>query len=240
MTKKHRKKKTKLEPLRIIIAEGSVAGCYDPEGKRRPYWPNRCDECPDHSDAVCPIPKNSEVRRSLSLIDVNLIDDPLLDTEVEREDIDNLVKSLKAWGESYFSIYVRRLPNGRYQLIHHKSLLKGVRQASLKKVWAEVLDFDDERTIIAILSTSSSEKPLEEAKGIQILMEEFGMRDEEIASETGKGLKWVRDRITLLQSSDIVKAAINEKIIPLEHALEIAKADYDKQEKIVEKIKDRS
>ncbi|MCP8317724.1 MAG: hypothetical protein H3Z52_12725 [archaeon] len=56
------KKETKLKSLRIIIADGTVAGCYDSKGKRRPYWPNRCDICPDHSDATCP-PKR-KVKRS--------------------------------------------------------------------------------------------------------------------------------------------------------------------------------
>jgi len=228
-----RKGKHRVKPLKIRVADGSVAGCYDPSGVRRPIPPNRCEECAKHSDLVCP------PRRELREIEVDLIDSPMLEVEKIREDIDNISASLKAVGEPYFSLYVRPKENGRYELIHHRSLLEAARRAGLKKIWAEVLYYDSKTTILAILSTSPSLKPLEEAKGIEILIKDFKATVDEIAVKTGKGVEWVEKRLTLSQASEAVKEALRMGLLTPEEAFEISQADLDQQDEVIETIKER-
>jgi ParB-like chromosome segregation protein Spo0J len=227
--------KTKVKPLRIRIADGTIAGCYDPSGVRRPIPPNRCEECEKHSDLICPPPKT---RRELREIDVDKIDNPILEVEKMREDLDNIAKSLKAAGEPYFSLYVRPKEDGRFELIHHRSLLEAARRAGLKKVWAEVLPYDGKTTILAILSTAHGLFPLEEAKGIRMLIEDYGCSVEEIAIKTGKGIKWVKNRLRLL-NAPIVQEALREGVIDVDEAFEIAKADPETQEAMIERIRER-
>jgi len=118
-------------------------------------------------------------------------------------------------------ITVRKLFDG-YELISGERRLRASKLAGLTKIPAYILDVnsDAEMLEIAIVENVQREdlNPLEVAVGYQRLMEECGLRQEDVAAKVGKDRSTVSNMLRLLRLPSDVQIAVRDKKVSMGHA----------------------
>ena len=98
-------------------------------------------------------------------------------------------------------ITVRKLPSGYYQIIAGERRWRAARKAGLKEVPVNIIEADDklaaELALVENLQRADL-NPVEEAKGYQRLIKEFGLTQEEAAQAVGKSRPAVTNAMRLL------------------------------------------
>ncbi|MBQ3011801.1 MAG: ParB/RepB/Spo0J family partition protein [Oscillospiraceae bacterium] len=98
-------------------------------------------------------------------------------------------------------ITVRKLPSGYYQIIAGERRWRAARMAGLKEVPVNIIEADDklaaELALVENLQRADL-NPVEEAKGYQRLIKEFGLTQEEAAQAVGKSRPAVTNAMRLL------------------------------------------
>ena len=97
---------------------------------------------------------------------------------------------------------VRRLQSGYYQIIAGERRWRAARMAGLSEVPAVVIEADDRKAMeLAMIENLQREdlNPMEEAEGYQVLMEQYGMTQEEAAQRVGKSRPAVANALRLLK-----------------------------------------
>ena len=95
---------------------------------------------------------------------------------------------------------VRRLQSGYYQIIAGERRWRAARMAGLTEVPAVVIEADDRKAMeLAMIENLQREdlNPMEEADGYQVLMEQYGMTQEETAQRVGKSRPAVANALRL-------------------------------------------
>ncbi len=98
-------------------------------------------------------------------------------------------------------ILVRPLPAGGYQIVAGERRWRAARIAGLEKVPVVVRDMPDAEAMeIALIENLQREdlNPIEEAEGYRVLMEEFGMTQDEVAGRLGKSRPFIANAVRLL------------------------------------------
>ena len=111
---------------------------------------------------------------------------------------------------------VRRLQSGYYQIIAGERRWRAARMAGLTEVPAVVIEADDRKAMeLAMIENLQREdlNPMEEAEGYQVLMEQYGMTQEETAQRVGKSRPAVANALRLLKlCSDVRKLVEGGKL----------------------------
>lgn len=111
---------------------------------------------------------------------------------------------------------VRRLQSGYYQIIAGERRWRAARMAGLSDVPAVVIEADDRKAMeLAMIENLQREdlNPMEEAEGYQVLMEQYGMTQEETAQRVGKSRPAVANALRLLKlCSDVRKLVEDGKL----------------------------
>ena len=111
---------------------------------------------------------------------------------------------------------VRRLQSGYYQIIAGERRWRAARMAGLTEVPAVVIEADDRKAMeLAMIENLQREdlNPMEEAEGYQVLMEQYGMTQEETAQRVGKSRPAVANALRLLKlCSDVRKLVEDGKL----------------------------
>ena len=118
-------------------------------------------------------------------------------------------------------ITVRPLDGGYYQIIAGERRWRAARMAGLMNVPVRVLDADDRRVSeLALVENLQREdlNPIEEAKGLRSLMEEYGMTQEEAAQSVGKSRSAVANSLRLLNLCPYVMELLEQGLITTGHA----------------------
>lgn len=118
-------------------------------------------------------------------------------------------------------ITVRPLESGYYQIIAGERRWRAARMAGLTEVPVRVLDADDRRVSeIALVENLQREdlNPIEEAKGLRALMEDYGMTQEEAAQSVGKSRPSVANALRLLNLCPYVMELLEQGFISTGHA----------------------
>ena len=111
---------------------------------------------------------------------------------------------------------VRRLQSGYYQIIAGERRWRAARMAGLSEVPAVVIEADDRKAMeLAMIENLQREdlNPMEEAKGYQVLMEQYGMTQEEAAQRVGKSRPAVANALRLLKLCPDVRKLVEEGAI---------------------------
>ena len=111
---------------------------------------------------------------------------------------------------------VRRLQSGYYQIIAGERRWRAARMAGLSEVPAVVIEADDRKAMeLAMIENLQREdlNPLEEAEGYQVLMEQYGMTQEEAAQRVGKSRPAVANALRLLKLCPDVRKLVEEGAI---------------------------
>ena len=98
-------------------------------------------------------------------------------------------------------IVARRLESGYYQIIAGERRWRAARMAGLEEVPVRVLEADDRRTAeLALVENLLREdlNPIEEAKGYQSLINDYGLTQEEAARSVGRSRPAVTNSLRLL------------------------------------------
>ena len=118
-------------------------------------------------------------------------------------------------------ITARRLDSGYYQIIAGERRWRAARLAGLTEVPVRVMDADDRRTAeLALVENLQREdlSPVEEARGYQALMREYGLTQEDAARAVGKSRPTVANALRLLNLSDAVLDMLEKGQLTAGHA----------------------
>lgn len=141
-------------------------------------------------------------------------------------------------------ITVRKLDSGYYQIIAGERRWRAARLANLKEVPVRVLEADDKRAMeMALVENLQREdlNPIEEAKGYQTLMSEYGMTQEETSQSVGKSRPAIANALRLLNLTPPVMAMVEDGDISPGHARALlAIKDEGEQLKLATKVFENS
>ncbi|MCL2827888.1 MAG: ParB/RepB/Spo0J family partition protein [Oscillospiraceae bacterium] len=135
---------------------------------------------------------------------------------------------------------VRKLSSGYYQIIAGERRWRAARQAGLHEVPCRILDADDLlATEIALIENLQREdlNPLEEADGYHVLVEDFGLTQEEVANRVKKSRPAVANALRLLGLGKEIKEFLEQGVLSAGHARALLKIkDRDQQLALAQKI----
>ena len=118
-------------------------------------------------------------------------------------------------------IVARKLNTGYYQIIAGERRWRAARMAGLEEVPVRVLEADDRRTAeLALVENLLREdlNPIEEAKGYQSLIRDYGLTQEETAKSVGRSRPAITNSLRLLSLSPAVMELVEKKELSAGHA----------------------
>ena len=161
-----------------------------------------------------------------------------------RQDFDE--EELQALAESIVQhgviqpLTVRELPNGYYQIIAGERRWRAARKANLSEIPAVVIEADDRKAMeLALIENLQRQdlNPVEEALGYQVLIQEYGMTQEETAGRVGKSRPAVANALRLLTLDPQVLEQLRTGALSAGHARAILQVkDGKKQNQLAQKI----
>jgi len=143
-------------------------------------------------------------------------------TRIDEAGLNELAESIKAQGVMQ-PVLVRRL-NGaadRFEIIAGERRVRAARLAGLERVPVLVRDVPDEAAAaMALIENMQREdlNPLEEARGVKRLTEEFGLTHEAAARAIGRSRSATTNLLRLLQLSEPVQQLLLGGAIEMGHA----------------------
>lgn len=118
-------------------------------------------------------------------------------------------------------LLVRPLPEGGYQIIAGERRWRAARMAGLTEVPVLVREISDSEIMeLALVENLQREdlNPIEEAEGLQTLIETYGMTQEEAAQKVGKSRPAIANTMRLLMLPENVLQLVRESKITAGHA----------------------
>lgn len=129
---------------------------------------------------------------------------------------------------------VRRLASGYYQIIAGERRWRASKLAGLSEIPAVVVEADDRKVMeLGLIENLQREdlNPVEEASGFKVLMEEYGLTQEEVAQRVGKSRSAVANALRLLALPDAVHLLLEEGRLSSGHARAILSVSRKDQQK---------
>ena len=162
--------------------------------------------------------KSEEVLQTLS---VALLDPGRYQprSHMDESSLELLADSIRAQGVMQ-PVLVRPLASGRYEIIAGERRWRAAQRAGLADIPAVVRDVPDEATLVMALIENIQREdlnPLEEAGGIQRLIDEFRMTHERAAQAVGRSRSAVTNLLRLLSLPEPVQALIAEGRLDMGH-----------------------
>ncbi len=149
-----------------------------------------------------------------------------------------LAQSIKAQGVMQ-PVLVRALPDGRYEIIAGERRTRAARLAGLDSVPALVKEADDRTTLaMALIENLQREdlNPLEEARGIARLIEEFGHTHEQAGQAVGRSRTATSNLLRLLQLTEAVQTMLLAGDLDMGHARALLSLDKAQQVQAAQQI----
>ena len=134
---------------------------------------------------------------------------------------------------------VRRLASGYYQIIAGERRWRASKLAGLSEIPAVVVEADDRKVMeLGLIENLQREdlNPVEEANGFKVLMEEYGLTQEEVAQRVGKSRSAVANALRLLALPDAVHLLLEEGRLSAGHARAILSVSRKDQQKRLAQI----
>ncbi len=137
----------------------------------------------------------------------------------DKEKLDELAESIKKHGILQ-PIVVSKV-NNNYELIAGERRLRAAKLLNLEEVPVIVREVSDrDKLELSIIENIQRQNlnPVEEGKSYQRLMEEFGLTQEEIAKQVGRGISIVSSSVRILKLPIIIQEALSARQLSLSHA----------------------
>ena len=138
----------------------------------------------------------------------------------DQEALQDLSDSIAQYGLIQ-PIIARKLDSGYYQIIAGERRWRASRMAGLTEIPVRVIEADDRRTAeLALVENLQREdlNPIEEAKGYQSLMSDYGLTQEETARSVGRSRPTVANALRLLTLSEPVMSLVESGQLSAGHA----------------------
>ena len=116
---------------------------------------------------------------------------------------------------------VRRLSSGYYQIIAGERRWRAAKQAGLDEIPAVIIEADDRKVMeLGLIENLQREdlNPVEEARGYQTLMTEYGLTQEQVAQRMGKSRPAVTNALRLLNLPEDLMALVEDGSLSAGHA----------------------
>jgi ParB family transcriptional regulator, chromosome partitioning protein len=148
-------------------------------------------------------------------------------TRFDAEPLGELAESIRSHGVLQ-PILVRKLADG-YELIAGERRWRAARLAGLTAVPAVVRSSagDDEQLVLGLIENlqRADLDPIEEARGLRRLTDEFGLTHEEVAQRIGKHRVSVTQSLRLLAGCAAIQSAVASGVISAGHARALVALD---------------
>ena len=157
----------------------------------------------------------------------------------EEESLQDLADSIRTHGVIQ-PLTVRRLASGYYQIIAGERRWRAAKLAGLTEIPAVIIEADDRKVMeLGLIENLQREdlNPVEEANGYKVLMDEYGLTQEEVAQRVGKSRPAVANALRLLALPDPVHQLLEEGKLSAGHARAILAAPTGElQKKLAQKV----
>lgn len=118
-------------------------------------------------------------------------------------------------------INVRRMASGYYEIISGERRWRAAREAGLEEIPVIVIEADDRKAMeLGLIENLQREdlNAMEEAKGYQTLMQDFGLTQEEVARQVGKSRPAIANAVRLLGLPKELAQYVEADILSAGHA----------------------
>jgi ParB family chromosome partitioning protein len=139
---------------------------------------------------------------------------------MEQEALGELAASIKTQGVMQ-PVLVRPIGEGRYEIVAGERRWRAARMAGLTAVPTLVRDIPDQQALAAALIENIQREdlnPLEEAVGIQRLIQEFGLTHQAVADSLGRSRAAVTNLLRLLELAPPVRELLSHGKLDMGHA----------------------
>lgn len=161
-------------------------------------------------------------------------------TDWSTEALEELAESIRR--EGVISPIIVRPTGLGYEIVAGERRTRAARIAGIERIPAIVRDVDDKHAAaIALIENIQREdlNPLEEAEGLQRLMESFGFTHEEAAQAVGRSRSATTNLLRLLKLEDGVKAMVRSGEIDMGHARALLAVSGEMQLQVAEDVRRR-
>ena len=138
----------------------------------------------------------------------------------DQEALDDLTDSIRVHGIIQ-PLTVRRLASGYYQIIAGERRWRAAKAAGLTEVPVVIIEADDRKVMeLGLIENLQREdlNPAEEARGYQVLMEEYGLTQEQVAQQMGKSRPAITNTLRLFALPDDLMAMVESGTLSAGHA----------------------
>ena len=152
--------------------------------------------------------------------------------DFDPEELEELAESIRLHGVIQ-PLTVREMPNGYYQIIAGERRWRASRLAELTEIPAIVMEADDKKAMeLALIENLQRQdlNPVEEARGYDALIREYGMTQEEAAGRVGKSRPAVANALRLLSLSEPVLEKLREGKLTAGHARAVLQLKSEKKQ----------
>ena len=159
--------------------------------------------------------------------------------DFDEEELQALADSISVHGVIQ-PLTVRELDSGYFQIIAGERRWRAARMADLSEIPAVIIEADDKMAMeLALIENLQRQdlNPVEEAQGYHVLIEDFGLTQEETASQVGKSRPAIANSLRLLSLCPEVLERLRKGEITAGHARAILSLkDEKKQQLAAQKI----
>ena len=159
----------------------------------------------------------------------------------EEDALDELADSIRQFGVLQPILVQKK--DGRYEIIAGERRWRACRKAGLKEIPAIIREYSDQETLeLSLIENIQREdlNPIEEAKAFKSLLDEFGLRQEDLAARVSKSRTAITNSVHLLKLDERVQDMIIQKEISMGHARALIPIEIpEEQFLIAQQIADR-
>ncbi len=158
----------------------------------------------------------------------------------DEDALEDLADSIKQYG--VISPLIVQQRDGYYEIIAGERRWRASKKAGLKEVPVIIKNYDEQEIVeISLIENLQRENlnPIEEALGYKRLIDEFNLKQDEVAERVSKSRTTITNSMRLLKLDDRVQQMIIEDVIQTGHARAILGiTDGDKQYEFAQRILD--
>ncbi len=159
-------------------------------------------------------------------------------TRMDQASLEDLARSLKTQGLMQ-PVLARPLAKGRYEIIAGERRWRAAKLAGLSEVPVIIREVPDSAALaMALIENIQRENlnPLEEASGIQRLINEFKMTHQEAAEAVGRSRAATSNLLRLLNLPQTVQALLYDGKIEMGHARALLALEGRRQEDLAQRV----
>ena len=158
--------------------------------------------------------------------------------QMNPEALEELASSIRKQGVLQ-PIVVRKLDSGDYEIIAGERRWRAAQLAGLERVPVVVRELSDEDAmVVALIENLQREdlNPIEEARGMQRLIDEFGMTHQQVADSVGRSRVAVSNLLRLLSLDAEVAGLVESNQLDMGHARALLSLEAALQRKAAHQV----